>query len=96
MLLGDRLRSARGRKQTTLRQIAERSRLSQSFLLRVESGHAVPDIDQLERWAAALDIPVHGLFYDGENPPLLQNLGDRLSEDDIANFRLLDRLNGTR
>lgn len=94
MLLGERLRNLRDTKQTTLRQIAEKSGLPQSLLLRVESGHAVPDMNQLERWAAALEVPVYGLFYDGENPPLLENLRNRLSADDIAHFRLMDRLNG--
>ncbi|HUI50940.1 MAG TPA: helix-turn-helix transcriptional regulator [Terriglobales bacterium] len=94
MLLGDRLRTLRDRKQTTLREIARRTGLRQSFLVRVESGHAVPDMDQLERWAAALQVPVHGLFYDAEHPPLFQNLRDRLSADDIADFRLIERLNG--
>lgn len=93
MLLGDRLRALRDTKQTTLRQIAQKSGLPQSFLLRVENGHAVPDMDQLERWAAALDVSVHELFCDGHNPPLPQNLRDRLSADDIGH--LMDRLNGT-
>jgi transcriptional regulator with XRE-family HTH domain len=94
MLLGDRLRALRDTKQTTLRQIARKSGLPQSFLVRVESGHDVPDMEQLERWAEALEVPVYELFYEVENGLLLQNLRDRLSADDIVHFRFMDRLNG--
>jgi|SRR5215469_18751230 len=91
MFLGDRLHFLRDRKQITLRQLTQRSGLSQSFLLRVENGHAVPDLEQIEHLAAALEVPVHQLFC--ENPPL-QNLPDCLSEDDIARLRIMERLNG--
>jgi|SRR5215469_12874745 len=93
MFLGDRLRFLRDRKQITLRQFAQRSGLSQSLLLRVENGHAVPDMEQIEHLAAALEVPVYQLFCDSENPPL-QNLPDRLSEDEIVRFRMMERLNG--
>ena len=91
MFLGDRLHFLRDRKQITLRQLTQRSGLSQSFLLRVENGHAVPDLEQIEHLAAALEVPVHQLFC--ENPSL-QNLPDCLSEDHIARLRIMERLNG--
>ncbi len=88
MVLGDRLRLVREAKHLSLTHLEERTSLPQSYLLRVENGHEVPDIDTLDKWAAALQVPVSQLFYDGEHPPVLQNLPDRLTADDIVWPRL--------
>jgi len=92
MILGDRLRTLREAKSASLRDIAERTGLSEYFMQRVESGHAIPTIEVLEKWAEALSIPVHELFYEGNEPPPLQNLPDRLTAEQIAKVHLRDFL----
>ena len=53
------------------------------YISRVENGHTVPSIDTLEKLAAALEIPLYQLFYEGEEPPPLPNLSKRTSTEDL-------------
>jgi transcriptional regulator with XRE-family HTH domain len=50
---------------------------------RVENWHTVPDVETLEKFARALEVPMYQLFYDGEEPPKLPNLPKRKSADEI-------------
>jgi transcriptional regulator with XRE-family HTH domain len=84
MIPGDRLHDLRIAKQMSPADIEERTGLSQSYVLRVENGHAIPDIETLEEWAEVLGVPVYKLFYEGEQPPQLVNLRGGLSADDIV------------
>jgi len=88
MILGDRLHTIREAKQLSLQDIAKRTGLSPSYVMRVENGHAVPDIKTLEKWAAALEVRVHELFYESGRPPELLNLRNRLTADDIIRASL--------
>jgi len=56
--------------------------------MRVENGHAVPDFETLEKWAAALGVRMHQLFYDSDRPPDLLNLPNRLTAEDIIRANL--------
>ena len=38
----------------------------------------------MERLAAALEVPLYQLFYEGEEPPALPNLSARQSTEDLA------------
>jgi transcriptional regulator with XRE-family HTH domain len=84
MILSDRLRAIRAAKRQSLAEIADRMALAPSYLSRVEDGDTLPKIETLEKWAVALDVPLHRLFYDGEEPPSLPNLAGRLSADEVA------------
>jgi transcriptional regulator with XRE-family HTH domain len=84
MILGDRLRLIREAKQLSQTDIEKRTGLLQCYVSRIENGHTVPSIETLEKWAAALEVSLYRLFYEGEEPPLLPNLLKRLSADDIA------------
>jgi transcriptional regulator with XRE-family HTH domain len=55
-----------------------------SYISRVENAHTVPAIETLEKFARALEIPLHQLFYEGEEPPELPNLLNRKTSDDIV------------
>jgi hypothetical protein len=35
----------------------------------VECGHTVPNLETLRKWAAALDIEMYQLFFEGEGKP---------------------------
>jgi transcriptional regulator with XRE-family HTH domain len=93
MIIGDRIRAIREQRQLCQVDLAVRAGLLRGYLSQVEGGEAVPAIGTLERIAAALEVPLHKLFYDGEEPPLLPNLPNRRTADEII-FRTVvhDRL----
>ena len=54
------------------------------YISRVENGHTVPSLETLERLAAALEVPLYQLFYEGDEPPSLPNLSARQTTEDLA------------
>src|SRR5947199_10276197 len=84
MIISDRLRAIREKKDLSQGDIEKRTGLLRCYVSRVENGHTVPSIETLEKMARALEIPIYQLFYDGEKPPELPNLPKRKSSDDIA------------
>src|SRR5271163_1933731 len=84
MVIGDRLRELREQKKFSQGDIEKRTGLLRCYISRVENGHTVPAIETLEKFARALEVPLYQLFYDGEEPPKLPNLGNRKTGDDIA------------
>ena len=60
--MGGRLRTIRRRRQATLRTVAERAGISESFLSQVERGVASPSVASLQRIAGALSVSVADLF----------------------------------
>src|SRR5881275_3049857 len=60
--VGERLRALRRFRRCTLREIAERSGLSESFLSQVERGRASASIASLRRIADALGVTMADLF----------------------------------
>lgn len=52
--------------------------------LEVENGHTVPSLETLERLAAALELPLFQLFYEGEEPPPLPNLSKRQTTEELV------------
>ncbi len=66
--LGGRIRALRQRKGFTLRELADRATVTESFLSQVERGVASPSIGTLRRIAAGLGESIGSLF-DGETEP---------------------------
>lgn len=60
--MGGRLRTIRTRRRATLRQVADRAGLSESFLSQIERGIASPSVASLHRIAQALGVGVADLF----------------------------------
>src|ERR687883_487358 len=60
--VGERLRALRRFRRCTLRTIAERSGLSESFLSQVERGRSSASIASLRRIAEALGVTIADLF----------------------------------
>jgi transcriptional regulator with XRE-family HTH domain len=85
MIIGDRIRAIREQRQLCQVDLAVRAGLLRSYLSQVEDGEVVPDVGTLDRIAAALEVPLHQLFYGGDEPPLLRNLPRRRTADDIVN-----------
>src|SRR5436190_22262870 len=66
--VGERLRAIRRSRRCTLRTVATRSGLSESFLSQVERGRASASIASLRRIADALGVSVADLF-EPDGPP---------------------------
>src|SRR5271169_2258175 len=73
MLIGDRLRQLRESKHWSQGDIEKRTGLLRCYISRLENGHTVPSIETLEKLAAAFDVPLWKIFYEGDQParPLL-------------------------
>src|SRR6202044_1710550 len=79
MIVGDRIRAIRQRKQLSQVELAVRAGLIRSYISNIENGYVVPSIEALEKIARVLEVFLHQLFYDGNKPPLLPNLPNRLT-----------------
>jgi len=66
--VGERLRELRRIRRATLRQIADRSGLSESFLSQVERGRSSASIASLRKIAEALGVSMADLFEPGGVP----------------------------
>ena len=84
MVIGTRLRALRVEKKFSQGDIEKRTGLLRCYISRVENGHTVPSIETLEKLAAALEIPLYQLFYEGDEPPPLPNLSKRQTTEELA------------
>jgi transcriptional regulator with XRE-family HTH domain len=84
MVIGRRLRNLREEKNLSQGDIEKRAGLLRCYISRVENGHTVPSLETLERLAAALEVPLYQLFYEGDEPPPLPNLSARQNAEDLA------------
>jgi transcriptional regulator with XRE-family HTH domain len=66
--VGERLRAIRKLRRVTLKTVAERADLSESFLSQVERGRANASVASLKRIAAALGVNVADLFEPNGRP----------------------------
>lgn len=98
--LAARIRQRRRVKGMTLRDLAGRAGVTESFLSQVERGLASPSISSLRRIAAGLDQSIASLF-DGETGPgLLVRAGERrvieypglMARDEFVTSSLTGRL----
>jgi transcriptional regulator with XRE-family HTH domain len=83
MIISDRLRALREERNLSQGDIEKRTGLPRCYLSRVENGHTVPSVETLEKLARAFDVPLYRLFYDGDKPPKMENLPERISTEDV-------------
>src|SRR5438046_8837906 len=69
MVILDRLRAIREKKDLSQGDIEKRTGLLRCYISRVENGHTIPSIETLQKMDRALEVPMYQLFYDGETPP---------------------------
>jgi transcriptional regulator with XRE-family HTH domain len=81
MIIGDRLRELREEKKLSQGDIEKRTGLFRSYISRIEHNHSVPNMENLEKMARALEVPLYQLFYDGEEPPKPPILPKRKSDE---------------
>lgn len=84
MSIGLRIRQLREQKGLSQGDIEKATGLLRCYTSRVENGHTVPSLETLERFAAALNIPLYELFYSGEEPPPTPFLTSRKSLEELA------------
>jgi transcriptional regulator with XRE-family HTH domain len=84
MIIGTRLKKLRERRSLSQGDIEKRTGLLRCYISRVENGHTVPSLETLERLAAALEIPLYQLFYEGDGEPALPNLSKRQSTEELV------------
>ena len=75
MQVGQRLRELREAKKLSQGDIERRTGMLRCYTSRVENGHTVPSVATLEKYARALEIPLHQIFHQGDGPakkPMLQ------------------------
>jgi transcriptional regulator with XRE-family HTH domain len=83
MVIGQRLRELRESKNLSQGDIEKRTGLIRCYTSRVENGHTVPNLETLEKYARALEIPLYRLFYAGEEPPQKLKLSPDQSADAV-------------
>jgi transcriptional regulator with XRE-family HTH domain len=84
MSIGARIRALREQKGLSQGDIERVTGLLRCYTSRVENGHTVPSLETLERFAAALDVPLYRLFYAGEDPPPTPRLSPRTTLEELA------------
>src|SRR5258708_36674212 len=83
MIIGDRPRALREEKKLSQGDIEKRTGLFRIYISRSEHNHCVPNFENLEKMARALEVPLYQLFYDGGEPPKLRNLPKGKSDEDL-------------
>ena len=61
-MIGDRLKSLREDKNLSQGDTEKRTGLLRCCVSHVENGHAIPAAETLEKFARALDMPMHVFF----------------------------------
>jgi len=69
MVISERLRAIREKKNLSQGDIEKRTGLLRCYISRLENGHTIPSIETLQKIARAVEIPMYQFFYDGEAPP---------------------------
>jgi len=84
MVIGTRLRTLREEKGLSQGDMEKATGLLRCYISRIENGHTIPSLETLERFAAALDVPLYKLFYAGNGEAPTPHLVERKSLDELA------------
>jgi transcriptional regulator with XRE-family HTH domain len=68
-------------------EIEKRTGLLRCYVSRVENGHTVPSVETLEKFARALELPLHHLMFDGDRPPVLPKAVKYGTDDSLESSR---------
>ncbi len=82
--IGARLHELREQKGMSQGDVQHKTGLLRCYVSRVENGHTVPNVATLEKLAAAFDVPLYRLFYEGEEPPSLAEPTPRKTLAELA------------
>ena len=84
MVIGTQLRKMREQKGMSQGDVEKATGLLRCYTSRVENGHTVPSLETLEKYAAAFEVPLYRLFYEGDEPPELPKLTPRENLEELA------------
>lgn len=70
--IGRRLKELRESQNLSQGDLEVRTGLLRCYTSRVENGHTVPSIETIEKYAAALGIPLFAFFPNEENAPRVE------------------------
>ena len=84
MVIGKRIRQVREMRKLSQGDLEETSGLLRCYISRVENSHTVPSLETLERFAAALGVPLYQLFCENSNAPETPNLTPRKTLEELA------------
>ena len=84
MIIGTRLRALREEKGLSQGDLEKSTGLLRCYISRIENGHTIPSLETLERFAAALDVPLYKMFYSGNGEAPTPHLVERKSLDELA------------
>jgi DNA-binding XRE family transcriptional regulator len=84
MFVGRRIKQLRDRKGLSQGDIEAVSGMLRAYISRVEHGHTVPSLETMERFAAALDVPLYQLFCEEEDSLPTGNLPPGETIDTMA------------
>jgi len=66
LFVAERLRELRLDRKLSQPELEQRTGVARTYISRVENGHVTPSLEMLGRLAKGLQVPLAGLFYDGD------------------------------
>lgn len=84
MVIGEKLRALREERKMSQGDVEKSTGVLRCYISRIENGHTIPSLETLERFAAALDVPLYKLFYSGNGDSSTPHLVQRKSLDELA------------
>jgi transcriptional regulator with XRE-family HTH domain len=90
MNYGNAIRTIRTLKGISQVDLSGSSKLSKSYLSKIESGAQIPSIESLEQIAKALDVPVYALAFFASEKKDLKSIS--IKESDELKSHLFDMI----
>jgi transcriptional regulator with XRE-family HTH domain len=67
--IGARIRDLRKEKGLSQGEVERRTGMLRCYICRIETGHNLPSLETIERFASALDVPLYRFFQDSAHEP---------------------------
>jgi transcriptional regulator with XRE-family HTH domain len=84
MVLAHRLLFLRENRHLSQGDVERRTGLLRCYISRVENGHTVPAIENLEKLAHAMEVPLYEILSEGQEPPEPLNVPEHAVANVIA------------
>lgn len=92
MSVGKRIKSLREQKGLSQRDVEEKTGMLRCYISRAENDRLMPSLDNLEKFARALEVPLYFLFYESETIQPRANVSiDRQMDNAMRQFARIAR-----